>query len=191
MTQEVEIEYKTLLTKEEYKHLEKELPFPNDALRQTNHYFDTYNFTLRNSHCALRIREKNGTYTLTFKQPHKEGILETKNKVTKEQFLSWQNDKPTVDNIEDVVQALREFEIDVDSLRYYGSLTTDRKKFTKDDITYVIDISRYNQQIDYELEIEATTKQRAEETFLNVLETYHIQRVPTLAKIERFYRSRT
>ena len=52
----LEIEFKTLLTKEEYHSLED---FFKDQtpIQQTNHYIDTPDKTIRNHQMALRIRD--------------------------------------------------------------------------------------------------------------------------------------
>src|SRR5699024_11542022 len=67
MVQEIEIEYKTLLTKNEYNILLNALPFSSETIMQTNHYFETDDFKIERHHSALRIRNKGQRYTLTLK----------------------------------------------------------------------------------------------------------------------------
>ena len=42
---------------------------PRADHQQTNHVFDTPAFGLRRSHCSLRVRDEDGTFTLTAKGP--------------------------------------------------------------------------------------------------------------------------
>src|SRR5699024_11479055 len=84
LSQEIEIEFKNLLTKEEFNQIRTYLSFPDKGVAQTNFYFETKDFTLKNNHAALRIREKNGEYTLTLKQPGGQGLLERSEEHTSE-----------------------------------------------------------------------------------------------------------
>ncbi|MFP3488877.1 CYTH domain-containing protein, partial [Staphylococcus sp. SIMBA_130] len=58
---------------------------------QINHYFETKEFSLKELGCAIRIREKDGKYTLTLKEPHPDGLLETHDLLTKQEALNWMN----------------------------------------------------------------------------------------------------
>src|SRR5690625_3128052 len=89
MNQEIEIEYKNLLTAIEFNHLLQSLPFPSNSQRQVNYYFETENLSLSKNKCALRIREKDKVYTLTLKQPHPYGVLETSDRLTKKEAFNW------------------------------------------------------------------------------------------------------
>ena len=78
MSQNLEIEFKNMLTKEEYERLIKTFQFHKSSIyTQENHYFDTAHFDLKEKGSALRIRQKDGKFELTLKQPCKEGLLET------------------------------------------------------------------------------------------------------------------
>src|SRR5690625_4119666 len=91
MAQEIEIEYKMLLTKTEFERLLSSNPFPKAGEKQINYYFDTKHFSLQKKSCALRIREKNNIYQLTLKEPHTTGLLETHDTLSKKDALSWLN----------------------------------------------------------------------------------------------------
>ena len=84
MTQEIEIEFKNIVTKEEFDTLCKS--FSIEAFtKQVNHYFETPDFSLKEAGSALRIRHKGETYTLTLKQPAEIGLLETHQVVTEDE----------------------------------------------------------------------------------------------------------
>lgn len=187
MSQEIEIEFKTVLTKESYDILKDQLPFPKDAGKQINHYFETHNFSLKQQHSALRIREKAGGYTLTLKQPHPEGILETHDRLSEEEFSAWVAGRPI--NKPHTATQLSHMEIQTEALVYYGALTTERTSFEEDGILYVLDKSEYLHQTDYELEIESPTYAAGETAFHALLERFGIEKQPPVTKIERFFRT--
>ena len=81
MTQEIEIEFKNIVTEEEFHALCKSFSI-EVFTKQVNHYFETPNFSLKEAGSALRIRHKGETYTLTLKQPAEVGLLETHQVVT-------------------------------------------------------------------------------------------------------------
>ena len=185
MSQEIEIEYKTLLTEKEYNTLLQALPFPNEAIMQTNYYFETRDFALKDYGSALRIRKKNDKYTLTLKEPHAEGILETHDALTYEQFIAWTNERPIP--MKHVTKQLQALDINETDLHYYGSLETARRTFVKDDILYVLDKSSYNNKIDYELEIEAPSQAKGETALQELLTKYPVTNEQSITKIERFF----
>ncbi|MBC3697800.1 CYTH domain-containing protein, partial [Bacillus pumilus] len=78
MAQEIEIELKQLLMKEEFEQLKQHFQLKDsDFHTQTNYYFDTPQFDIKSQFAALRMREKNGQWVLTLKEPHEIGLLET------------------------------------------------------------------------------------------------------------------
>jgi len=62
-----EIEFKTIITEEQYNQLIKEFGLDNNIFAQTNHYFDTDDQKLLNEQTVLRIRQKGNNYKLTKK----------------------------------------------------------------------------------------------------------------------------
>ncbi len=187
MAQEIEIEYKTLLTKQEYISLLQGLPFPKDATSQTNYYFETKDFALKDRHCALRIRKKAGNFTLTLKEPHHEGILETHDQLSPSEFEQWITGHPIPK--ENVVRQLTAMDISITDLLYFGSLQTERREFIKRGVTYVLDKSIYNHVTDYELEIEAPSKLKGKKALENLLEQFPVTKQQSITKIERFFHS--
>lgn len=187
MSQEIEIEFKNLLDPHEYKKLLTELPFPDEGVVQTNHYFETKDFSLKAHGAALRIREKNGKYTLTLKEPHPDGLLETHDALTKQETESWLNGTPLMkDHVGGQLKALG---IAPDTLQLFGSLTTERREVKDRGALLVLDYSTYNGESDYELEIEATDRTSGEHIFKQILMEFDVTEKHTPNKIERFYRS--
>src|SRR5699024_1286494 len=89
MGQEIEIEFKTLIDEHTFYKLLETLPFSNKSVVQINHYFDTKHMSLKKHKSALRIREKDDSYTLTLKQPHTRSVLETHDLLTYQEYVSW------------------------------------------------------------------------------------------------------
>lgn len=186
--QEIEIELKTMLTKEEFERLNELLPFPKIAIQQINHYFETENFSLKEKQSALRIRQIDNEYVLTLKEPHKLGILETHDILTEGMFHDWVEGRRFEGS--NVVKRLNSLNIKLNDLQYYGSLTTERKTFIQDQVSYMLDYSYYHGQSDYELEIEASTKAEATLAMKEILEQFHIVEKKAIPKIARFFLSK-
>lgn len=188
MTQEIEIEFKNLLTKTEYERLLHALPFPKTGKTQVNHYFETKNFQLKHKGAALRIRQINGAYQLTLKEPHHDGLLETHDSLTPKEASSWFIGKPIAKP--HTHHQLEKLGIQIENLHYWGELQTERREFKQDGYIYVLDYSVYHNQFDYELELEAPDKASGQEKFNELLKQQHIIKRHTPNKIQRFFSSK-
>lgn len=186
MTQEIEIEFKTMLTEQEFNLLQQKLPFPEQAIVQTNHYFDTGKFAMKDKRSALRIREKDGRFTLTLKEPHPEGILETHDSLSKHEAQEWFDGKPLPQI--NVTKQLQKLGIAEENLQYYGALKTERFFYREGKIDYMLDKSYYHGVVDYELEIEAHSYEAGLEALRLLLQTYNIAERKAEPKIARFFR---
>ncbi|WP_082234637.1 CYTH domain-containing protein [Halobacillus massiliensis] len=190
MAQEIEIEFKNLLTKKEYDMLYEQLNFESvELIEQTNYYFETEDFQLKNLGAALRIRRKKDKWTLTLKQPHEEGLLETHDPLTEEVVNEWIIGRPS--EPESVGSQLQELGVSLKDLRYMGALTTRRKEQGFNGTTVVLDHSFYFEEDDYELELEASERKSGEKVFEELLEKYHIPRRKTDNKIKRFFQAKS
>lgn len=187
MTQEIEIEYKNLLTKEEFDRLLENLPFPEQSETQINYYFETKDFSLKQNGCALRIREKNGEYKLTLKEPHPQGLLETHDFLTKQEALDWIDGKFITKR--HTASQLAEKDISPEDLIYYGCLKTERRELNDNNVLIVLDFSTYNGKSDYELELEAPSQEVGIEAFQTLLKAHNIQKRITPNKIKRFFQT--
>lgn len=187
MSQEIEIEYKNLLTKEEFIRLLHAYPFPEKPEAQTNYYFDTENFELATHRYALRIRSKNNQFQLTLKQPHPDGILETHDRLTEEDFEAWMQGEPS--SAQHVEKQINKIGISLKDMIFFGSLTTSRYETTDQEVTLVLDHSIYNGKEDYEFELEAPNQQVGSKKFQQILTTHGIITRDTPTKIERFFKT--
>lgn len=189
MAQEIEIEFKNLLTEKEYHQVYHYLPFKTvELMEQTNYYFETEDLKLKQKGAALRIRYKNGKCTLTLKEPHKEGLLETHDSLTEEEANLWIQNKMMVKP--HVSKQLQGLGISIESLHYMGSLTTRRKEMEYKGTTVVLDHSLYYDQEDYELEVEANSKEDGKKAIQEILKACNIPERETDNKIKRFYNAK-
>jgi len=187
MSQEIEIEYKNLITREEYKQLLKTYPFPSKGKKQINHYFETPDKRLQKQGCAIRIREKSNTYTLTLKEPHPSGLLETHDIIHKETFHQWVSGNIIPQPY--TTGQLINRGIQPEHLKYMGNLETIRNETNYKGVLLVLDISKYNGYMDYELELEASDESVGLHLFNEILDHQGIEKRSTPNKIKRFYTS--
>lgn len=167
MHSNIEIEAKVLLTKEQYDTVVSYLHLQRyRKIKQTNHYVDTLNRVLKDNDFALRVREKEDL-VLTLKTPLSEGLLE------KNQTLSWREYEALEDsnifphgNIKSFLELCG---FDTSELRVLASLTTHRIELEYEDGLVSLDENFYGDNIDYELEIESSSMERAEELVKRLL----------------------
>ncbi|MFK4998162.1 CYTH domain-containing protein [Bacillus sp. N9] len=68
MTRQIEIEFKNSVSKDNFQQCLHYFCIKDaDFFTQTNHYFDTADFTLKQQAAALRIREVEDQYEFTLK----------------------------------------------------------------------------------------------------------------------------
>nr|WP_035510766.1 CYTH domain-containing protein [Halobacillus karajensis] len=189
MAQEIEIEFKNMLKKNEYQKVYQFLPFESvELIEQTNYYFETEDMLLKQQGAALRIRQKNGQWTLTLKQPHEEGLLETHDSLSEDGANLWIQNKMM--ETPEVSKQLRDLGITIEHLHYLGSLTTRRKEVEYNGATIVLDHSLYYDKEDYELEVEASSQENGKKVIREILNACNIPERQTDNKIKRFYNAK-
>lgn len=186
MTQNIEIEFKNMLTESEFQLLLKHFSMrESDFFQQENHYFDTPDFSLKQSGCALRIREKKSGFELTLKQPHPDGLLETNEKLTREHAQALLNGQALQDGI--IKEQLTQLNINTDLLCYFGSLVTKRAEIEYQGGVLVFDLSTYLNVQDYELEYEVNDRAEGQAVFVQLLSELNIPVRKAKNKVKRFY----
>ncbi|MFY0779965.1 CYTH domain-containing protein [Peribacillus simplex] len=189
MNQHIEIEFKNLLSEKEFRQLMNYFHIVASNFKsQKNHYFDTLEFHLKNQGSALRIREKNGRYELTLKQPATEGLLETNQDISEETAYAFLNHNTFPEG--EIKHLILECGINPKYFTCFGTLKTDRVEFPYKDGLLVLDHSSYVNQEDFELEYEVTDAKAGKKNFLTLLETLQIPERETENKVKRFYRAK-
>ncbi|WP_026574547.1 CYTH domain-containing protein [Bacillus sp. UNC438CL73TsuS30] len=186
MFQNIEIEFKNMLTKDEYELLLiKFTAAESKLITQENHYFDTKDFALKNEQSALRIRQKGQQFEMTLKQPANIGLLETTQKLTEaEATLAIQEGKLPSGAIKEIISKM---DIVFSKLSYFGSLITNRAEMNYKGGILVLDHSLFLNKEDYELEYEVENEQLGQKIFKELLNQYNIPHRKTENKIQRFY----
>ncbi|MDV2685076.1 CYTH domain-containing protein [Alkalihalophilus lindianensis] len=186
MTQEIEIEVKSLVDEPAFSQL---LQFLNKSMKQAvmqkNHYFETTDQALKQAKSALRIREKNNTFTLTLKEPYQDGLLETHQTLSSLEVdrAIKEGDIPRGE----VMHQLKELDINPATLSYLGTLTTERLECDYKNGALCFDKSTYLGQVDYEIEFEGNSLEHATHSLESLFSENGIKQVPTPNKVQRFF----
>lgn len=183
MTQEVEIEFKSMLTKDEYEKLIQAYKLEDQVRWQANDYFDTPTFELKKQGAALRIREKKHGQVLTLKQPNEVGLLETHAAITEEEAEDLF--KYGIIHDDQMKQALSPFQLNA-ALEHLGRLETNRAEHQTEDGLLVLDESHYLETTDYEIEFEVTNEEAGKRAFERLLAEHGLPYRPAKNKIVRF-----
>ncbi|MDA5560203.1 CYTH domain-containing protein [Exiguobacterium sp. MMG028] len=183
MTQEVEIEFKSMLTKDEYEKLIQAYKLEDQVRWQANDYFDTPTFQLKKQGAALRIREKKHGQVLTLKQPNEVGLLETHASITEEEAEDLF--KYGIIHDDQMKQALAPFQLNA-ALEHLGRLETNRAEHQTEDGLLVLDESHYLETTDYEIEFEVTNEEAGKRAFERLLAEHGLPYRPAKNKIVRF-----
>ncbi|WP_079508118.1 CYTH domain-containing protein [Mesobacillus jeotgali] len=186
MSKNIEIEFKNMLTQEEFTFLSGYFNLgPEHFKEQVNHYFDTPSFSLKDKGSALRIREKGDIFEMTLKQPAKQGLLETNQILTPLQAENALSAGKLPEG--EVKTAILEVISDIEDLQYFGSLKTIRAEVEYKGGLLVLDHSYYLNTEDYELEYEVTNESEGYKIYSKFLEELKIPLRSTDNKIKRFY----
>jgi len=176
MKTNLEIEYKTILSKEEYHLL---LDYFKDAheIKQTNYYYQSKNSL--NKKIAARIRQINTCFELTFKIKQEKGKLE----------VNFEVPSNSVDHFkrEDVREFLNKHQFTSD-WKYIGELHTTRHIIQDKYGELCIDHNQYLDIEDYELEYEVNNdfEEFAFKRYLEILNQFSIKNIKAKAKFHRF-----
>lgn len=191
MSQEIEIEFKQRLNQFTYERLMDHYKQDRSPVfHQVNHYFETPDYLLKSHGSALRVRETNGQLTLTFKQPHSEGLLETHESLSEETFTAFKNSGNLPDGeVKAQIQSLLKT-ADLPKLVYFGSLATDRSEIALDEGLLVLDRSTYVGITDYELEFESSNYEQGRNFFDELLRSLRLTPDEPSNKIRRFFEAK-
>lgn len=171
MEKNIEIEYKILLTKDQY--LEIDSHFTSIAYQQTNFYFDTLDEKLRKLRITLRARLKKEHYEFTLKRFGQIGVDEYNEKISHEDFNRLCSHQSISSSILDIL--IEDYQISIEDLFQIYSLTTKRKDMPYKVGILSLDVSQYLGIEDYELEYEVSTTQNAIEYFNDFLRPFHLE----------------
>ncbi|UPH48507.1 CYTH domain-containing protein [Listeria innocua] len=186
MVKELEIEFRNLLTKEEYDRLIEDFRIKeDDFFEQTNFYLDTADFGLKERNSALRIRQLETQYQLTLKTPEARGLMETTQILAADQATAI-TDGANIP-VGPVRDTLKEIGINHEDLQVFGSLKTIRAEKDYKKGLLVFDKNFYSSISDFDLEYEVSDYDKGKEIFDKLLKEYQITNHPAENKVARFY----
>ena len=173
MSTNLEIEAKSMLTKEEYYKLAGSF-LDLEAYVQNNYYLDTKDLKIDEQKCGLRIREKGGEFEITLKVPEGDGKLEITQQISP---IIFQNlNKAGVFPPGEIAQFLTtKLDIKLDDLAILGNLLTKRLDVEYKSSLVSIDMSHYNGITDYEVECENKTMKKALRHLKSFLKKYGVE----------------
>lgn len=183
---ETEIEFKNLITSEEFKEIRDSLFIDIVPFYQTNFYIDTEDLAIRENILMLRIRELEDRFVLTLKVPDEQHIITEYHHILDDEVIARAKINES-DLSADIINVLKDKGIDTTSLSIQGSLETIRYERTYKNGILVLDESHYFNVTDYELEYEASSVKEGKDVFQEILDNFDIERTEEVVKSERFY----
>lgn len=186
MSQELEIEFKTLLSANDYQKIYQHYQLDKQSfIDQTNIYFDTPDQKLRQKRFGLRIRQFEKDGELTLKCPTDGlGLLEITDYLSAEQLDTLIETKSILKNGA-VAAALESHDISTETLQPVARLRTKRYEIQLPIGLLALDESWYGQAHDYELELEVTNEAQGKHDFEEFLARFNITQIPSENKIIR------
>lgn len=178
----LEIEYKTLLTEAEFKHLSSEFSGIS-PIKQTNYYIDTPTFNLRKHRYSLRIRTLKDRAELTLKIPQEIGNQEYNQELTLEHAHTIIQRGQLPDG--DILRLVQQTGTPLELLSVWGQLTTKRYEKETEIGLMALDENTYADQRDYELEIEVTDTKQGKIDFEEYLKQHQIDFKYASSKVAR------
>ena len=182
MAKELEVEFKTLLTKSEYTKLAAMFA-DKPSNTQVNYYFDTPRFTLKASDIGLRVRQRD-TYELTLKRKKGYALIEINETLSEEDFQTFL--KTGVIPSQSINNDLSEI-IKGQNIINYMSLSTYRITFPYKNGIIALDKCEYVNKVDYELEYHTSQYEDGKKTFIELIKTNNLVYKKSQPKIKRAY----
>ena len=182
MEKNTDVEFKSLLTKEEYDRLIKQFKGSKQDF-QTNHYFDTVRFSLKALDVSVRVRERDDI-SLTYKR--KKGYNIDVKTVVINQAKFEEIKKTGVIDIPEIADELYKL-IKDQKLVNFMSLSTLRTYLPYSNGVLNIDKSTYLDTTDYEIEYSSKSYHQGKDEFIQLINDLNIAYKKSNKKIQRAY----
>lgn len=181
MHKEIEIEFKNLLTKEEFHQLLAHFHIQQtDFHTQTNYYYDTPNNYFKDKKIGFRMRVLANRNELTIKVPEQQHMM-----TETTQYISTAERDAILNTLSFPNVPFLEQIKDEGDLSCIGNMQTNRAQINFKDGILFFDHSLYSQTEDFEIEYESKDIENGERTFLHLLKTHQIPVRHTDKKIAR------
>lgn len=186
MSESIEIEYKTMLTQQEYLQLMTHYQLTSSHLvTQTNLYFDTSDYQLKEKNMGLRIRYFDSDAEATLKIPQQVGLLEVTDRIELSEAKKALETDQFPKSAQQISSVLSKEEISTEFLGLIGRLVTKRAEIIISEGKLALDENWYRNQHDFELELEVQDSGRKETDFFALLNQFNIPYRPAENKIVR------
>ena len=168
-------EARVMITKNQYSQIKKS--YASEKSREftnTNFYFDYENLYLTNHGIVLRVRNiDDKEYELTLKIKGENGDSEVNHSLTSnEARLIIESSTIPLSN---VLDELKKRNIDLTKLKLIVSLKTERVEIKYPNYLFVIDKNNYRNKVDFNIEVESTSKKAAENYLNQIISKFNIE----------------
>ena len=171
----LEYEARVMITENQYSQIKKSYAnVERKEFTNTNHYFDYEDLYLTNHGIVLRVRNidnKKDEWTLKIKGEN--GDLEINHPLTSNEANNIL--KTVTIPTSNVLDELNKRNIDLTKLKLIVSLKTERIEIEYPDYLLVIDKNYYRNKIDFNIEVESTSKKAAENHLNQIISQFGIE----------------
>ena len=171
----LEYEARVMITENQYSQIKKS--YASEKSREftnTNFYFDYEDLYLTNHGILLRVRNfDDKEYELTLKTKGDNGDLEVNHSLTSnEARLIIESSTIPLSN---VLDELKKRNIDLTKLKLIVSLKTERVEIEYPNYLFVIDKNYYRNKVDFNIEVESSSKKAAENYLNQIISKFNIE----------------
>ena len=171
----LEYEARVMITENQYSQIKKS--YASEKSREftnTNFYFDYEDLYLTNHGIVLRVRNiDDKEYELTLKTKGENGDLEVNHSLTSnEARLIIESSTIPLSN---VLDELKKRNIVLTKLKLIVSLKTERVEIEYPNYLFVIDKNYYRNKVDFNIEVESTSKKAAENYLNQIISKFNIE----------------
>lgn len=170
MEENLEIEYKLLLSREQFDNLTHYYDHLAHVYTQINTYFTSD--ALQAKRIALRIREKENNYEMTVKTKAEGTGRKEYNLALSKDDACFFLEGGMKDN--EITQMLKDMDIDLSKITILCRLKTVRHDIPLEGGMLSLDANYYNGQEDYEMEFELSNLEKGKKTFASLLEKHKL-----------------
>lgn len=144
------------------------------SISNHNFYYDTKELFLTKNHIVLRIRDiNNKTYELTLKVKGHKGDIEINHPLSLDEVNKLKNNFKVENKA--ILKELEKYDFDLSQLELIVDLKTNRIEIDFPDYLLVIDENFYRNKVDYNLEVESSSKEKAEKYLLDICNKFNIE----------------
>lgn len=190
MVSSIEREFKTLLTQSQYQQLFEHFQLESQqAVVQTNHYYDTQDSQFKSLDAALRLRVfQDQTSEWTLKQQLNDIDSLELTQHNQEAIVSIPtNISPSLIHSQEIQNFINKNHIPWEDIRPTQRLKTTRYYIESEEGLYALDATEFNSVTDYELELEADNIDKGLSQFNTLLNQYGIEYQQADTKLARAF----